>query len=159
MEPILLVDERTLLTGMLDRQRGEIAALLDDVTDQEARARLVPSLTTVLGLVKHATFVEQVWFHSRVAGVPRSEIGLPDDIDESFRLHPDDTVASVRAHYLAACEHSRVITHGRRLEDEYQWRTVRVSLRYVLIHMVQELARHAGHGDILLEQLRARRSS
>ena len=157
MEPILIVDEHTLLTGMLDRQRAEIAALLDDLTEDEARARLVPSLTTVLGLVKHATFVEQVWFHSRIAGVPRHEIGLPDDIDESFRIDPADTVASVRSHYLAACEHSRVVTHGRRLDDEYQWRTVRVSLRYVLVHMIQELARHAGHGDILVEQLRAKR--
>ena len=158
MEPILLVDERTLLTGMLDRQRQEVAALLDDLTEEEARARLVPSLTTVMGLVKHATFVEQVWFHSRIAGVPREEIGLPDDIDESFRVDPEDTVAAVREHYLAACEHSRVVTHGRTLDEEYQWRTVRVSLRYVLVHMVQELARHAGHGDILVEQLRAQRS-
>ena len=158
MEPILVVDERTLLTGMLDRQRTEIAALLDDLTEDEARARLVPSLTTVMGLVKHATFVEQVWFHSRVAGVPRHEIGLPDDIDDSFSIDHGDTVASVRAHYLAACEHSRVVTHGRNLDDEYQWRTVRVSLRYVLVHMIQELARHAGHGDILREQLLDRRT-
>ena len=157
MEPILVVDERALLTGMVDRQRAEIAALLDDLTEDEARARLVPSLTTVLGLVKHATFVEQVWFHSRIADVPRSELGLSDDIDDSFRIAPQDTIASVRDHYLAACEHSRVITHGRSLDEEYQWREVRVSLRYVLAHMVQELARHAGHGDILVEQLRAQR--
>ena len=158
MEPILVADERTLLTGMLDRQRTEIAALLDDLTEEEARARLVPSLTTLMGLVKHATFVEQVWFHSRVAGVPRKEIGLPDDIDDSFRLDPKDSVESVRAHYLAACEHSRVVTHGRDLDDEYQWYSSRVSLRYVLVHMVQELARHAGQGDILREQLLERRS-
>jgi hypothetical protein len=158
MEPIHVADERALLTGMVDRQRAEIAALLDDVTESEARAELVPSLTTLLGLVKHATFVEQVWFHSRVAGVPRSELGLPDDIDDSFRLDPHDTVASVRSHYLAACEHSRVVTHGRNLDDQYPWREVQVSLRFVLAHMVQELARHAGHGDILREQLHARRA-
>ena len=159
MEPIQVTDERTLLTGMVDRQRLEIAGLLDDLTEDEARAKLVPSLTTLLGLVKHATFVEQVWFHSRVAGIPRKELGLPDDIDDSFRLDPDDTIESVRSHYLAACEHSRVITHGRDLDEEYQWHTSTVSLRFVLAHMVQELARHAGHGDILREQLIARRDA
>ena len=94
-------------------------------------------------------------------GMSRDLVGLverlSDDIDDSFRIAPQDTIASVRDHYLAACEHSRVITHGRSLDEEYQWREVRVSLRYVLAHMVQELARHAGHGDILVEQLRAQR--
>ena len=158
MEPILIVDERTLLLGMLDRQRDEIAALLDDVSEDEGRARLVPSLTTVMGLVTHATFVEKVWFHSRVAGVPRDVVGLPDDIDTSFLVDDTNTVSSVREAYLAACAHSRSVVGDRGLDEEYQWRTVRVSLRYVLVHMVQELARHAGHGDILLEQLKARRS-
>ena len=157
MEDIYLADERTLLLGMLDRQRAEIAALLDDLTDEEGRARLVPSLTTVMGLVTHATFVEKVWFHSRVADVPRHVVGLPDDIDSSFVLDDTDTVASVREAYLAACAHSRDVVEGRDLDEEYQWRTVRVSLRYVLVHMVQELARHAGHGDILVEQIHARR--
>ena len=151
-------DERALLEGMVDTQRDEINAILEDLDDEEARRKLVPSLTTPLALVKHATFVEKVWFHARVAGVPRKEIGLPDDIDDSFRLDPKDSVESVRAHYLAACEHSRVVTHGRDLDDEYQWYSSRVSLRYVLVHMVQELARHAGQGDILREQLLERRS-
>ena len=110
MEPILVVDERSLLTGMLDRQRAEVAALLDD-------------------------------------------------IDESFLVADADTVESVRRAYLEACAHSREVVHGRDLDEEYPWRTVRVSLRFVLVHMVQELARHAGHGDILLEQLRARRNA
>ena len=152
-------DERTLLTGMVDRQRGEIAGLLDDVTEDEARARLVPSLTTLIGLVKHATFVEQVWFHSRVAGVPRAELGLPDDIDESFHVAPTDTAPAVRDHYLAACEHSRVVVQGRPLDEEYRWYDAQVSLRFILAHMVQELARHAGQGDILREQLHARREA
>ncbi len=61
-------DERSVLEGLLDMQRAEIALLLDEVDDTEARTRLVPSATTVLGLVKHAVFVERVWFHARVAG-------------------------------------------------------------------------------------------
>ena len=83
-----LAGERALLEAMLDVQRTEIAELLDGLGEQEARLRLVPSLTTPLGLVKHATFVEKVWFHSRIAGVPRAELGLPDDVDESYAVEP-----------------------------------------------------------------------
>lgn len=154
---LTVAGERALLEAMVDRQRAAVAGLLDDLTPEEARARLVPSLTTVLGLVKHATFVEQVWFHSRVAGVPRAELGIPDTVDESFVLADDDTVASVRAAYADACDRSRAIAAQHDLDEEYPWHHGPVSLRFVLAHMVAELARHAGHGDILVEQLRARR--
>ena len=97
LEPDWFVSgERTMLETMLDVQRSAVAELLTGLDDAAARARLVPSLTTPLSLVKHATFVEKVWFHSRVAGVARSDLGLPDDVEASFVLVPDDTVASVR---------------------------------------------------------------
>ncbi|WP_200941866.1 DinB family protein [Angustibacter sp. Root456] len=153
-----VADERRTLERMLDHQRQEVAALLADLDDTEARARLVPSLTTPLSLVKHATFVEKVWFHSRVAGVPRAELGLPDTVDESFVLDPQDTVDSVRAAFLAACEHSRTVAASHDLDEEFPWHRGPVSLRYVYAHLVAELARHAGHGDILVEQIRSRRS-
>ena len=150
-------DERALLEGMVDTQRDEINAILEDLDDEEARRRLVPSLTTPLALVKHATFVEKVWFHARVAGVPRKEIGLPDTVDESFLLDPEDSVESVRAAHRAACERSREIAAGHELDDEFEWHGNPVSLRFIYAHMIQELARHAGHGDILVEQIRAGR--
>jgi hypothetical protein len=150
--------ERELLEGMLDVQRGEIATLLDGLDEEEARARLVPSLTTPLGLVKHATFVEKVWFHARVARVPRAEVGLPDTVEESFLLDEADTVASAREGFVAACERSREIAATRDLTDEFPWHEGPVSLRFIYVHVIQELARHAGHGDILVEQLTARRS-
>jgi hypothetical protein len=157
MDPILLADEQTTLIAMVDEQRAEVAAILDDLTEEEARARLVPSLTTPMGLVKHATFVEKVWFHSRIAGVDRRDLGLPDEVDDSFLIDPEDTVGSVRAAYVEACARSREVAAGRDLEEEFPWREVRVSLRFIYAHMIRELARHAGHGDILVEQLKARR--
>lgn len=153
-----LADETALLTWLVDRQRAEITELLDDLTDAEARASLVPSLTTVLGLVKHATFVEKVWFHHRVAGRSREEVGIPETVDESFLLTDEDTVDSVRDAYVGACEHSRSVAAGRDLDEELDWRGTPVSLRFIHAHLVQELARHAGHGDILREQLLARRT-
>ncbi len=147
--------ERALLEGMLDVQREAIAELLTDLDDASARARLVPSLTTPLGLVKHAVFVEKVWFHSRVAGVERAELGLPESVDESFVLDDEDSVRSVREAFLAACEHSRVVAASHALDEEFPWRLGPVSLRFIYAHMIAELARHAGHGDILIEQLKA----
>lgn len=156
---ILRAEERALLEGMVDRQRDDIASMLEPLTEDEARARLVPSLTTPLGLVKHATFVERVWFHHRVAGVPRAYLGLPDEVDDSFQLAEEDTVETVRAAYVDACARSREIAVGRDLDQTYAWHSGDVSLRFIFAHLVQELARHAGHGDILVEQLVARRKT
>jgi len=153
-----LAGERELLEAVLDVQRTQIEELLDGLGDADARLRLVPSLTTPLGLVKHATFVEKVWFHSRVAGVPRAELGLPDEVDETYALEPVDTVASVREAFVATCERSRQVAATAALDDEYPWREGPVSLRFIYLHMIQELARHAGHGDILVEQIAARQA-
>jgi hypothetical protein len=150
-----LAGERAVLEGMLDRQRKEIVGILADLDDTAARARLVPSLTTPLSLVKHATFAETIWFQSRVAGVPRADLGLPDTIDESFVLVPEDTVDSIRAGFLAACARSREIAAEHDLDEQFPWHHGPVSLRYIYVHMIAELARHAGHGDILVEQLKA----
>jgi hypothetical protein len=156
---LLTSDERPLLEGMVERQRTQIAQLLDDLSDDDARLRLVPSLTTPLGLVKHATFVEKVWFHSRVAGRSRAEVGIPDAVDDSFVLEPGDTVDSIRQGFLDACERSCAIAAGHELEETFPWYEDAVSLRYIYAHLIAEYARHAGHGDILVEQIRARYSA
>lgn len=152
-------DERAVLEYQLEAQRTDLAALLDGLTEAEARAKLVPSLTTPLGLVKHATFVEHVWFHHRVAGVPREQLGIPESVDESFVLALEDTVTDVRARYLAACAHSREIAAEHDLDEIFDWRGAPISLRFIYAHLLTELARHAGHGDILVEQLMATRAA
>lgn len=151
---------RDSLEQMLDRQRAEIAKILDGLTEEEARRRLVPSLTTPLGLVKHAVFVEKVWFHSRVAARSRREVGLPDTVDESFLLADEDTITSVRKEFESACEGSRAIAAQHPdLEQQYRWDRGEASLHFIYTHVIQEFARHAGHGDILVEQITATRTS
>lgn len=149
--------ERALLDERLDLQRAAVAAILDGLTEAEARTRLVPSLTTPLGLVTHARFVEQVWFHHRVAGVPRSELGIPETVEESFTLAETDTVASVLAAYADACARSRAVVATHDLDEELAWHDRSVTLRFAYGHLLTELARHAGHGDILVELLHAAR--
>ncbi|HWU32673.1 MAG TPA: DinB family protein [Marmoricola sp.] len=157
---IFTATDRALLEQMLDVQRAEVVELLDGITDEEARAQLVPSLTTLLGLVKHAAFVERVWFGHRVAGRSRADVGIPDEVDDSFRLNADDTISSLLAGFQVACAESRQIAADHPdLAETFPWRVGPVSLGFIYVHMIQEYARHCGHGDILREQLAAARST
>ena len=152
--PEHVADERTQLDRVLDEQRAEVAAILDGLTEAEARTRLVPSLTTPIGLVAHATFVEQVWFHVAFAGRSRRELCLPDDAEASFVVPPGRGLEDVRADFLRVCTEARAIAADRGLDDVARHnRRSPVSLRWVQLHLVREHARHCGHGDVLREQL------
>ncbi|MEP9383195.1 DinB family protein [Nocardioides sp. KR10-350] len=149
---------RQQLEAFLDDHRAELAACLDGLTEEEARRRLVPSRTTLLGLVKHATFVEKVWFDEAVTCRSREEIGIPATPDESFGLSDEDTVDSVRSAYVAACEASRQAVAGLGPDDVVRGnRRGPLPLRWVYLHMLRELAQHCGHADILREQVLAAR--
>jgi hypothetical protein len=116
----------------------------------------VPSRTTLLGLVKHATFVERVWFDEAFTGRPRSEIGIPATPDESFALDDADTVDSVRAAHAQACEASRRAAAAVGLDDVVTGnRRGPLPLRWIYLHLLRELAQHCGHADILREQILA----
>jgi hypothetical protein len=151
-ESTLVGSERDQVEAFLEDNRTEVLHLLEGLTEEQARRRLVASKTCLLALVKHATFVEQVWFPVSLAGRSREEVGCPVDADESFDLADDDTIASVTAGYRAAAEESRRIAASYALDDlALHNRRGPLTLRWVLLHMVEELARHAGHGDILRE--------
>ena len=155
-ERTLIGSEREQLEAFLEDNRSEMAATLDGLTEEQARRSLVPSLTTLLGLVKHAAAVERIWFGVSLLGRTRAELGLPEDVDDSFRLGGGDSVASVSADFTAACEESRAAAAGYGLEDlVLHNRRGPLTLRWVYVHMTEELARHAGHADILREQILA----
>ena len=138
----------------IDEHRSDLNACLDGLTEEQARRSLVPSRTTLLGLVKHATFVERVWFDEGVTGRPRAEIGIPATPDESFILNDGDTIASVRQAHREACESSRRATSSLGLDDMLVGnRRGPLPLRWVYLHVLRELAQHCGHADILREQL------
>ena len=138
----------------LDEHRIELNGCLDGLTEEQVRRSLVPSRTTLLGLVKHATFVEKVWFDEAVTCRPRAEIGIPATPDESFVLNGDDTIATVRQAHREACKSSRRATSSLGLDDLVHGnRRGPLPLRWVYLHMLRELAQHCGHADILREQL------
>ena len=138
----------------LDQHRTELNGCLNGVTEEQARRSLVPSRTTLLGLVKHATFVERVWFDEAVTGRSRREIGIADTPDESFILTDDDTITTVQQAHHRACEASRRATSSLGLDDLLHGnRRGPLPLRWIYLHVLRELAQHCGHADILREQL------
>jgi len=155
-EATLTGTEREQLEAFLHDNRLELLGVLDGLTDEQARRRLVPSLTSPLAIVKHAVFVEQVWFHVALAGRTRAELGLPEAAEDSWVLAPDDTVESVRAAYRRAWAEADQIADAHGLDDlALHNRRGPLTLRWIYVHMIEELARHAGHGDILREQILA----
>jgi hypothetical protein len=151
-----LTGERAQIEAFVADNRREIVELLDGLTEEQARRRLVPSKTNLLSLVKHCTFVELVWSEVAFDGRSRAELGLPEEIDETFDLDYGDTVESVRAAYLTAVASAAAVTATRSLDDvALHNRRSPMSLRWVYLHLIEELARHAGHGDILREQILA----
>jgi hypothetical protein len=156
VEPILIADERTQLEQFLDSNRAELVEAVEGLTEEQARRRLVPSLTTPLGLLKHVTWAEQVWFHVGLAGRTREELGIPYENDPSWAVSEDDTVAGVIAEYRRVCDEARELAAPYTLDDlVLHNRRGPLTLRWVYVHMIEEIARHAGHADILREQILA----
>ncbi|WP_224386423.1 DinB family protein [Pseudonocardia sp. ICBG1293] len=143
------------MSAFVEEYRTLIAGLLDGLTEEQARRRLVPSATTLLGLVRHAAFVESVWFGMAVSGASRAELGLPDTVEESFLAADDETVDSVRRHYQQVCARSRAAVAGVGPDDTVTGRGYPITVRWVHLQVLRELAHHCGHADILREQILA----
>lgn len=140
----------------IDEHRARLHACLDGLTEEQARRRLVPSKTTLLGLVKHATFVERVWFEEAVTARTREELGIVANPEISFGLADDDTIESVLADHAEACAQSRAAVAGMALDAVLTGnRRGPLPLRWVYLHVLRELAQHCGHADILREQILA----
>jgi hypothetical protein len=153
-EDVIDQPARVQFEVFLDEHRAELNGCLDGLTEEQARRSLVSSRTTLLALVKHATFVEKVWFDEGITCRSRAEIGIPQTPDESFILHPGDTIAAVKQAHREACESSRRAASSLELDDLILGnRRGPLPLRWVYLHMLRELAQHCGHADILREQL------
>jgi hypothetical protein len=153
-EDVLQEPLRSQFDVFLDEHRRELHGCLSGLTEEQARRALVASRTTLLGLVKHAAFVERVWFGEAVTGATREELGIASTPDESFELGPEDTIASVQAAHAAACDASRAAAAPLALDDLLHGnRRGPLPLRWVYLHVLRELAQHCGHADILREQI------
>ena len=155
-------DERTALVQRLDEYRAIATGALSGLPWEEASARLLPATDlTIAGIVKHLAWAEDRWFQGRLLGATMPtpwDMPGADDPDRAMRLAPGDSVTGIVELYSLACARSRST-----LDRCGSLSTVAavpsfgigpVNVRWVLVHMIDETARHAGHLDLLRDSLR-----
>jgi hypothetical protein len=148
--------EREQLAGFLDFLRATVVMKATGLTDEQARRALIPSeLMTVAGLLSHLTYVELYWFGIVFDGLPDPWTErLKTDRDAEFRAALDIPLPRLIAEYEARCAMNRDIVAGLDLDAvATRGRGEPVNLRGVIIHMIEETGRHAGHLDLLRELL------
>lgn len=158
MPPVRTGDERTMLTAMLDWYREGVVLKVEGIGAEVAAASPLPSSTSIAGLVKHLALVEDGWFTQHFAGHPEPEVwaDIDWDADPDWEFHSaqTDDIRDLVATYQQACERSRAITAAHELDDLATSPSKRqFNLRWALVHLLEETARHLGHMDILREQL------
>ncbi|MEU6676124.1 DinB family protein [Streptomyces sp. NPDC046925] len=140
-------DEKATLLGFLDYLRNAIAEKVAGAPEPQVRTGGVPSGTSLLGLLKHVTYVERFYFLGEDAG----------DWRATLRPSAQDTVDSVLAGYQDAVERANQVIEAcpdlALPAPRAPRRGQAPSMRWVLVHMIEETGRHAGHADILREQI------
>ena len=140
--------------AFLDYHRATLLMKIDGVSDEDLRRPMVPSGTTLLGMVKHLAFVERSWFQRVFTNVEVEFPWTDEDPDADFRIEPNETTREIVQLYEGECQKSRDITEKASLDDISTFeKRAGFSLRWILTHMIEETARHNGHADILREQI------
>lgn len=148
--------ERDGLTAFLDRQRDILVRKIEGLTDAEARLTPTASALSLLGIVKHCALWERRWFQVIFAGrtFPGEWPEVMTPIREDFIVGEDDTVQHWLAYYREQVEESREIVADADLDTLCAFEHDRDrNLRWVLLHHIEEVARHAGHADIIRETI------
>ena len=146
--------EREGLTSFLDRQRDILVRKIEGVTDQDARTAPTASSLSLLGIVKHCTLWERRWFQVIFAGrsFPGDWPEVRSPLREDFKVGEDDTVQHWLGCYREQVEESRRIVAAADLDAPCAMEPDH-NLRWVLLHHIEEVARHAGHADIIRETI------
>jgi len=156
-------DERTTLLSFLDLYRRVLARKAEGLTDEQVRlAACPPSDMTLLGLIRHMADVERSWFQRRMLDedVPPIFFGAahPEgDEDGDFHPPPEATIAeALEAYWREIAVADQVIAAEPSLDEVEQRHhppRPQHSLRWILVHMIEEYARHCGHADLLREAI------
>ncbi|MFD7904952.1 DinB family protein [Kitasatospora sp. NPDC059722] len=161
VDPPMSADETTMLTAWLDFHRSTLALKCEGLTDDQLRTRSVPpSGLSLLGLVRHMAEVEQHWFQGILLGadVSTGHYWTPENEDGDFDDVATADVAADFATWHAEVDAARRAIAGLPLDTvgKRQRRDADVTLRWILVHMIEEYARHNGHADFLRELLDGR---
>lgn len=149
--------ERETLTGFLDWHRAVVERKIEGLAPEDARRIATPTGMSALGIVKHLGWVERGWFREIFAGEDVEAIGADDDDSAEFATDDHDTAESVLAFYRAEVEEARRVTGEAPSLDALSAGETKhqgqVSLRWIMVHMLEETARHAGHLDLIREDI------
>src|SRR5262245_361697 len=157
-------DELTTLNGFLDFYRAVMIRKADGLTPEQLAARLGPSELTIGGLIKHLAYAEDIWFDRRLGGnewgAPWADVDWNADPDWEFHSAVDDDLAELIALYEQACARSRAAVDAvgdlEAMSKFPNRRGEHFSMRWILLHMIEETARHAGHADLIRESIDGR---
>lgn len=151
-------DERLLLMGFLADQRATLELKCSGLGAELSRRTVEPSTLSLLGLVRHLADVERRWFRRVLAGQAADPLfSSPDDPDGAFACptaDPETLAAAWSAWRAETAFADRFAADAPHLDIQGHdtWRGT-VSLRWVLVHLIEEYARHNGHADLLRERL------
>ena len=151
-------DEREILSQFLDYHRTTLEMKCAGLSPDQLRARAVPPSTlSLLGLVRHMAEVEQSWFRIRLAGNDVPPLYYSDaDPDGDFDNVDGADVDRDFATFRAECENSRMVASTEsldQLERRPRHKDDPFSLRWILVHMIEEYSRHNGHADLLRQSI------
>ena len=155
-------DERTTLVAFLDRQRDTLRMKTAGLEARQLDTALTPTTMTLGGMLKHLAYVEDWWFGTNFSGRPPSPPfdDVDWDADEDWDWHSASgaTLEELRELFDRFVEASdQVVTAAASLDELGDRRHPRtgeaISLRWILVHMIEEYARHNGHADLIRESI------
>jgi uncharacterized damage-inducible protein DinB len=146
-----MTSELEELRRALDGMRASVLRKLTGLSDADARRSTVPSGTNLAGLVQHLTYVESLWFEEIVSGRSARRGKRSMQVDQAI------SVATLRSEYRTACAASNAIISSIGDADAPVTRAGKTrDLRWAILSVMEETARHAGHADIIREQIDGR---
>jgi len=153
-------DELAGLTMFLDSQRESILRKVEGLSDEDAKRVPTVSSLSLFAIVKHLAYVERRWFQNAVAGNDIPGLWPPADPAEELEVREGETIESVRALYEQRIAESRVITAavGSPAAAAHP-ADGGLNVRWILLHMIEETARHAGHADVIRETIDGQRGA
>ena len=147
-------EEKESLEGWLDFHRDTLLWKVVGLTDDDLTRSVIPSGWSLLGLIKHMGWVERGWFANGFADLRLPDPWTKEDPDSDWRIEPGETRQGILGFYRDECERSRVITQAASLDDLACGPDLPpdgLNLRWIMLHMIEETARHNGHADIVRE--------
>jgi hypothetical protein len=152
--------ERETLEGFLDWYRAVVERNVDGLTLNDATRVMAPTGLSPLGVLKQLGLAERGWFRETFTGDDVEAIDVDGDNSPEFTIGDDDTVESVIGFYRAEVEESRRVCRDAPSLDALSAREAlyrgHVTLRWILVHLLEDTARHAGHLDVMRENIDGR---